>query len=174
MFTLSLIYVVFYLFIFLSTLILAISQLPISVLTQLSTTNFIVFIQKYKPTRSLYLLLFFALTGLPPVGLFFVKFNIFFFVLYQTHIFVIIILFLLFFFNMLYYAQLFNFRNFKRPMYSVLTPKFVFSWYTCESDKFYFTTYNTYKLVLTVVNVLLFTVLAIFFFGDYFLILSIL
>ena len=127
MFTLSLVYVVFYLFIFLSILIVSLSQLPIVILTQLSTTNFMIFIQKYTRVKSLYLWLFFSLTGLPPVGLFFIKFNIFFLILYQTHIFVIIVLFLLFFLNMLYYAQLFNFRNFKKPIYHLMSPNFVFS-----------------------------------------------
>lgn len=122
MFTLSLIYVIFYLFIFLSILILTFSQLPIYVLTHFSTPNVMVFIQKYKPTKNLYLLLFFSLTGLPPVGLFFIKFNIFFFVLYQANFLIILVLFFFFFFNMIFYAQLFNFRNFKKPLYPLLTP----------------------------------------------------
>ena len=174
MFTLSLVYVVFYLFIFLSILIVSLSQLPIVILTQLSTTNFMIFIQKYTRVKSLYLWLFFSLTGLPPVGLFFIKFNIFFLILYQTHIFVIIVLFLLFFLNMLYYAQLFNFRNFKKPIYHLMSPNFVFSWYKSEIIHSQFTTYNTYRLILTTVNTLIFITLMLFFFSDYFLVFNVL
>ena len=174
MFTLSLVYVVFYLFIFLSILIVSLSQLPIVILTQLSTTNFMIFIQKYTRVKSLYLWLFFSLTGLPPVGLFFIKFNIFFLILYQTHIFVIIVLFLLFFLNMLYYAQLFNFRNFKKPIYHLMSPNFVFSWYKSEIIHSQFTTYSTYRLILTTVNTLIFITLMLFFFSDYFLVFNVL
>lgn len=122
MFTLSLLYVVFYLFIFLAVFIISFSQMPLYILTHFSLANTIIFMQKYKTSKNLYLWLFFSLTGLPPVGLFFVKFNIFFFVLYQAHFFVIIMLFIFFFFNMLYYAQIFNFRNNKKPLYSLITP----------------------------------------------------
>jgi len=173
MFTLSLLYVVFYLFIFLSFLVLTFSQLPVYVLTHFSTSSFMIFLQKYKPSKNLYLWLIFALTGLPPVGLFFVKFNIFFFVLYQAHIFIIIILFLLFFLNMLFYTQLFNFRNFKKDIYSILNPEVFSKWSFSQSSKTYLATYNTYWTTLLVVNTLMFLVLTVVFFSDYFLILNI-
>ena len=122
MFTFSLLYVFTYLCIFLSLLVLAFTQLPLHVLTHLSLPNFVVFLQKYIPSKNLFLLLIFSLTGLPPVGLFFVKFNILTFLLYQTHLFVGVILFFMFLLNMLYYTQLFNFKNFNKPLYTVLTP----------------------------------------------------
>lgn len=174
MFTLSLVYVVLYLLIFLAVLVLTFSQLPLYFLTHMSTTNFMIFFQKYKHTKNLYLWLFFCLTGLPPVGLFFIKFNIFFYVLYQSHIFIIIILFLLFFVNMLYYAQLFNFRNFKKPIYTSLTPQVFTIWNTNEFFGKFISTYNTYYITLAVVNIIMFLILTALFFTDYFLILNML
>lgn len=120
MFTLSLLYVIFYLVTLLALLVFSFSHTPVYALTHMSTTNFIIFIQKYVPTKSLFLFLVFCLTGLPPVGLFFVKFNLLAFILYQTHFFNVVILFLFFFLNMLYYIQLFNFKNFKKPIYNLL------------------------------------------------------
>jgi len=174
MFTLSLVYVILYLFIFLAVLILTFSQLPLYFLTHISITNFMIFFQKYKHTKNLYLWLFFCLTGLPPVGLFFIKFNIFFYVLYQSHIFIVMILFLLFFLNMLYYAQLFNFRNFKKPIYTIVTPQVFAIWNTNEFFGKFTSTYNTYYTTLAIVNIIMFLILTVFFFTDYFLILNIL
>jgi len=174
MFTLSLIYVVLYLFLFLAVLILTFSQLPLYFLTHMSMSSFMIFFQKYKHTKNLYLWLFFCLTGLPPVGLFFVKFNIFFYVLYQSHLFVIIVLFLLFFLNMLYYAQVFNFRNFKKSMYTVITPKMFTVWNSNEFFGKFMSTYNTYYLTLAIINIIMLLVLTALFFTDYFLILNIL
>lgn len=172
MFTLSLLYVFTYLCVFLSLLILAFTQLPLRVLTHMSLPNFIVFLQKYIPSKNLFLLLVFSLTGLPPVGLFFVKFNILTFLLYQTHLFIGIALFFMFLLNMLYYAQLFNFKNFNKPIYTLITPDVLKSWYTDYSQ--WGSTYNTYQLTLTVVNILIFVMLGIIIFNDYFLIINIL
>lgn len=172
MFTLGVLYISFYLFIFLAILILSFSQLPVYFMTQLSITNFILFIQKYKHQKTAYLWLFFCLTGLPPVGLFFVKFNIFFLILHQAHLITIIVLFFLFFFNMVYYAQLFNFRNFKRPLYHIVNPSMFSVWYSEIPTKTFFSSYNTYSFMLTVVNTLLFLFLSVLFFGDYFLVFS--
>ena len=122
MFTLGLAYVLVYLFTFLSLLILAFNQMPIQFLTQLSTSTFLVILQKYTNFKGLFLALIFALTGLPPVGLFFVKFNILAFVLYQTHIVVMLGLFFVFFLNMLFYMQIFNTKNSKSRVYSVMNP----------------------------------------------------
>lgn len=170
MFTFSLLYTIFYLYIVLALLVFTFTQMPIYMLTHLSTTNFIIFLQKYIPGKTLFLFLVFTLTGLPPVGLFFVKFNIFAFVLYQTHIYVICSLFLLFFLNMLYYTQLFNFKNFKKPIYHVIDTKVFSVWGQNGFFKSFITTYKTYNSTLFIVNVLLFLILAFLFFSDYFLI----
>ena len=172
MFTFSLLYVFTYLCVFLSLLVLAFTQLPLRILTHLSLPNFIIFLQKYIPSKNLFLLLIFSLTGLPPVGLFFVKFNILTFLLYQTHLFVGIVLFLMFLLNMLYYAQIFNFKNFNKPLYSSLTPDMLKAWYSERGMGV--SSYNTYHLTLMVVNVLIFVMLGIIIFSDYFLVISIL
>lgn len=122
MFTFSFFYAFMYLFVFLSLLTLAFTQFPLQLLTKYSTSNFFIFLLKYTHTKNLFLFLIFCLTGLPPVGLFFIKFNILSFLLYQNHIFFSIVLFFMFFFNMLYYSQLFNFKNTKKNTYNIVTP----------------------------------------------------
>lgn len=169
MFTFSLLYVFVYLGIFLSLLILAFTQLPVRVITHLSLPHFILFLQKYIPTKNLFMLLIFSLTGLPPVGLFFIKFNILTFLLYQTHIFIGCVLFLMFLLNMLYYIQLFNFKNFNKPLYHILSPEVLKNW---RLNLTTYSSYNTYFLTLFIVNTLVFVILSIIIFNDYFLILS--
>lgn len=169
MFTLSLLYVIFYLFTFLGLFLLSFSQLPLYILTQFSIVNSLIFIQKYKTTKPLYFWLFFSLTGLPPVGLFFIKFNIFFFILYQAHFAVICLIFLVFFLNMLFYLQVFNFRNYKKSLYSVITPNLLNVWHN-KSYKTNLSNYNNYFLILTVINTILFISLTIIFLTDYYLI----
>ncbi len=173
-FTLALIYIVFYLVIFLAILLLIFSQIPLNLLMNFSISNFMIFLKKYTPTSPLYLWLLFCLTGLPPVGLFLVKFNIFFVILYQVHMFIVILLFLFFFFTMLFYIQVFTVRNFKLPMYYLVTPKIFETWATSNFYKSYMSTYNTYSTVLFVVSILMFLLLTILFFSDYVLVFSIL
>ena len=81
-------------------------------------------------------------------------------------------LFFMFLLNMLYYAQLFNFKNFNKPLYTLLTPDVLKSWYTDYSQ--WGSSYNTYQLTLTVVNIIIFVMLGIIIFNDYFLIINIL
>lgn len=172
MFTLGLSYVLVYLFIFLSLLTLSFSQLPIQFLTQLSTSTFLVILQKYTNFKGLFLFLIFALTGLPPVGLFFVKFNILAFVLYQTHLATMVGLFLIFFLNMLFYMQLFNVKNYKKQVYFVMNSDIFTIWQQNFLSKNCKTTYSTYILVLSIITILLFLSLTLFFFADVFLVLS--
>lgn len=174
MFTFSLLYVFMYLFIFLGLLALVFTQIPTYVFINLSTTNLMIFIQRYIPLKNLMFFLVFTLTGLPPFGLFFVKFNMLAFILYQTHFAFIIILFFMFFLNMLFYVQLFNFRNFKKQTYHVFNASF-FSKATAEKPfALQKTTYATYTLVLFIVNVLFCLIFSILFFNDFFLLLSVL
>lgn len=172
MFTLGLAYVLIYLITFLSLLILAFNQMPIQFLTQLSTSTFLVILQKYTNFKGLFLTLIFALTGLPPVGLFFVKFNILAFVLYQTHIVVIISLFFLFFLNMLFYMQLFNVRNSKKSVYAVMNPDIFGFWQQNSLSKSCKGSYSKYTSVLAVVTTILCISLSLVFFADVFLVLN--
>jgi hypothetical protein len=169
MFTFSVIYVVFYLLNFLSIFFFLFTQVPFYVITNFSISNIMVFLQKYKYLSFFYFWLLFMLTGLPPFGLFFVKFNIFFFVLYSSNFTSIIFLFFFFFLNMLFYLQVFNFKNFKKNNYHVVTPEIFLLW----RDNQNFTTYSTYSIVKFSVNILFFFSFMFFFFSDYYLILFI-
>lgn len=174
MFTFSLLYVFMYLTIFLALLALVFTQISLQIFTNYSTTTVMLFIQKYVPVKNLIFFLIFALTGLPPFGLFFVKFNILTFVLYQTHFFLVVVLFLMFFLNMLYYAQLFNFKNFKRKNYHQFSAAMLSKSQLSTNFQNRYSTYNTYNLILFIVNVLVALVFSILFFTDFFLVVNIL
>lgn len=174
MFTFSILYVSLYLIIFVGLLILTFTQVPLYLVTQHSIPTFVIFLQRYIPVKNLFFFLIFSLTGLPPFGLFFVKFNILAFILYQTHIFFIVILFIMFFLNMLYYMQLFNFRNFKKMSYSTVTPQLITSLRQTNYSSQNRITYRTYKLTCTLVTILFFLIFSLFFINDFFLILNIL
>jgi hypothetical protein len=169
MFTFSIIYVVFYLLIFLSICFFLFTQIPFYVITHFSIPNVMIFLQKYKYLSFFYFWLLFMLTGLPPFGLFFVKFNIFFFILHNTNIISIVLIFFFFFFNMLFYLQVFNFKNFKKNNYHLVTPEIFLLW----KDNHNFTTYSTYSIVKFSVNILFFLFFMFLFFADYYLILFI-
>lgn len=172
MFTLGFFYTTVYLLIFLCLLTISFFNLPIQLLTNLSASTFFIFLYKYSIFRVVFLFLVFCLTGLPPVGFFLIKFNIFCFVLYQTHIIIAVILFLLFFFNMIYYIQFFNFKNNKLNLYSTVNSKYLNFWHNDRSNNLHFTTYNSYSLLLFIINVSFFLVSMILMFNDYFLILN--
>lgn len=172
MFTFSLLYVLMYLFIFLSLFSLVFTQIPTYVFTSYSTTTLMVFIQKYIPVKNLIFFLIFTLTGLPPFGLFFVKFNLLTFLLYQTHLFLIFIVFFMFFLNMIYYIQLFNFKNFKKKTYNLFNSSLYSKVELSSQYHIKKATYNTYSLILSVVNVLFFLLLSILFFNDFFLLVN--
>ena len=169
MFTFSIIYVFFYLLMFLSIFFFLFTQIPFHIITHFSIPNVMIFLQKYKYLSFFYFWLLFMLTGLPPFGLFFVKFNIFFFILYNTNLISIVFIFLFFLFNMLFYLQVFNFKNFKKNNYHVVTPEIFVLW----KDNQNFTTYSTYSIVKFSVNILFFSFFMFLFFADYYLILFI-
>lgn len=174
MFTLGFFYTVVYLLLFLCLLIISFFNLPIQLLTNLSASTFFVYLYKYSIFRFLFLFLIFCLTGLPPVGFFLIKFNIFCFVLYQTHVISAIILFLLFFFNMIFYIQFFTFKNNKLNLYSTVNTKHLSFWHDDRTRALQFTTYNSYNLILFIVNVSFVLVSMILIFNDYFFILNLL
>lgn len=174
MFTFSLLYVFMYLFIFLGLLALLFTQIPTYVLISYSTTNLMVYIQRYVPLKNLIFFLIFALTGLPPFGLFFVKFNLLTFILYQTHFFLAIALFLMFFLNMLYYVQLFNFKNFKKKSYHEFDSNLCSKLQLADNYHIHKSTYNTYFLVVFIINILIFLIFSFLFFNDFFLIANVL
>lgn len=168
MFTFGLMYLIIYLSVFISLLIFSFSFLPVKFITHWSISNYLILIQKYTIFKNIFFSLIFALTGLPPVGLFFVKFNILTTLLYQLHFFYIFIIFIIFFFNMLYYIQLFNIRNYKKKIYQNFTNDIKKYW----KDTFVLYTYLTYKNIFYIVYLLVLLVLTIFVFADIYLILN--
>lgn len=174
MFTFSLLYVSFYLCIFVCLLVLMFTQIPLYILTHNSTTHLMVFIQKYLPGKNLIFFLIFSLTGLPPFGLFFVKFNLLAFVLYQTHIFLVIVLFLMFFLNMIFYTQLFNFKNFKMSCYHIFKADSFRKSNSLTQFNVQKTTYTTYSLTVTIISILFCLTFSVIFFTDFFLVVNIL
>lgn len=174
MFTLIALYLTAYLLIILSIFKLTFSQLPSNIITTFSLNNFILFIQKYKNFKNLYLWLFFCLTGLPPVGLFFIKFNILFFIFSNTHIFSIIVIFFFFFLNMLFYTQIFAFKNQKKSMYHLINVDIFTFFKNTEYRSSNFSSYIDYKIVLFTVNILFLLFFTFIFFSDYYLIFYIL
>ncbi len=170
MFTLGLLYVYIYILIFISLLILTLISLPIYFLTHYSTTTYLIFLQKYTTVRSIFFMLIFSLTGLPPVGLFFIKFNILAFILYQVNFFTIIILFILFFSNMLYYSQLFNIKNYKKKIYSSLNSDIFKIWSNDTIDTLNFSNYSYYNFIFLVNFILSFIFILLFIYADLFFI----
>lgn len=69
------------------------------------------FLLKYNKLKSIILLLFLSLSGLPPFILFFIKFNYLINLLNYTNFIIIITVFIIFFLNMLFYIQIFFFKN---------------------------------------------------------------
>ena len=169
MFTLSVLYVFFYLFLVLGIFFFIFTQIPFYVLINFSIPNIMIFLQKYKYLSFFYFWLLFMLTGLPPFGLFFIKFNIFFFLLHSSNIISFILLFSFFFFNMIFYLQVFNFKNFKKNNYHVVSPEIFSLW----KDNNNYTTYSTYFITKFSVNILFFFFFMFFFFSDFYLILFI-
>ena len=172
MFTFGLFYVCTYLLIIITLLVLSFVNVPVQIMTEYSVTFFMLFLQKYNNFKNIFFLLIFCLTGLPPVGLFFIKFNILTVVIYQTHIFTIISLFFFFFLNMLYYIQIFNIKNFKAHIYKTISPKFFLSWQVNLYSKSYISSYGTYNLMLSCVSLISLLFLFLFFFNELYFILS--
>ena len=170
MFTLGLLYVFIYVLVFISLLILSFLPLPIYYLTHHSTTSYLVILQKYTIFKNLFMLLIFVLTGLPPVGLFFVKFNILVFILYQVNLFTLFTLFILFFMNMLYYMQLFNIKNFKKNCYSEINSNIFKIWRNQSENNCSLTNYTFYNFLFFINFLLFFIFTLLFTYSDLFFI----
>ncbi len=170
MFTIGFLYVYVYIFIFLSLLLLTFSVLPLQLLTRWSLTFYLVFLQKYTNLKTLFFFLIFSLTGLPPVGLFFIKFNVLSYILYQTHALLIIFLFFVFLANMFYYIQILNVKNFKNNIYSNINNS-IFQIWNIDSS-FHNITYYTYSYINFILLILGIIFSLIFFYSDLFLVLS--
>jgi len=170
MFTLGILYFYIYIISIFSIFSLSFMFFPISLLTQLSFSSFLFFLNKYTKIKETFYFLIFILTGLPPFGLFFVKFNILTFLLYQTSFFSLIVIFFLYFLNMLYYSQIFNLKNFKKKNSQVVNYTFFTFWDKNFNYNFHFETYKTYSLMIKIITVcVVFSVSLILYTDIYFL-----
>lgn len=170
MFTLGLLYIFLYILIFIALLILSFITLPLYFLTHYSTTSYLIFLQKYTNLKGIFFMLVFSLTGLPPVGLFFIKFNILTFILYQVNFFVVLTLFLVFFSNMLYYSQLFNVKNYKKNIYNLINSNIFSIWSNQSISSLNYSNYKYYNFVFFINYILSFVCILLFVYSDIFFI----
>jgi hypothetical protein len=157
MFTLALLYVYLYILIMVIIFYLLTSLLPISYFTNYSLNLFIIFIKKYTNYQSIFFNSFICLSGLPPVGLFLVKFNILNYIISQTHFIMIFLFYLVFLLNMFYYLQIFNFKNLKYNLSHMINCNIFKYWFSY--NYFYSLNYN-----LSIYFYYFYTVLIFFFF----------
>ena len=108
------IYLNFYIFIYLITLV-KINYLLINHVfltnSQNSISYLMTYILKFNKLKVIIFSLFLSLAGLPPFIMFFIKFNYLINLLYKLNFFLILFVFVIFFFNMLFYVQLFFHKN---------------------------------------------------------------
>jgi formate hydrogenlyase subunit 3/multisubunit Na+/H+ antiporter MnhD subunit len=108
------IYLNFYLFIYLITLININYLLKNYVFinnSQNSVSYLIIYITKFSKLKNIILTLFLSLVGLPPFILFFIKFNYLINLIYKLNFFLVLLVFLIFFLNMIFYIQIFFHKN---------------------------------------------------------------
>lgn len=67
-------------------------------------------LRTYTHQSSLLIILFFLASGIPPVGLFFLKLNFLAYLMVYSNLSILFLVFILFFFNMLFYVYVFKFR----------------------------------------------------------------
>jgi len=72
--------------------------------------------------KSILLTLLLSLSGLPPFFLFFIKFNYLTYILFSLNPFISFLIFIMFFLNMLYYIQIFFFKN---ELFTITTQKLI-------------------------------------------------
>lgn len=170
MFTLGLLYIFLYIATLISLMLCVFVFLPLQLLSSWSLTTYLTFLKKYTNIGNLFYCLIFILTGLPPLGFFVIKFNILVFILYQSHIIIVLFLFLIFFCNMLYYIQIFNTKNYKMQLYTNLSSS-VFKFWNSEYSKISTSILN-YYYVNFIISIIIASILTVFFFTDIYLLTS--
>jgi hypothetical protein len=171
MITFSLLYLFLYILIFLSITILSFLTIPFDLLIKFSMPNYFTILQKYTNNKFIVMVNFLFLTGLPPFGLFLVKFNILTYVLYHNHFVVILMLFFLFLLNMFYYAQIFNYKNYKNNDYSLVTVG-ILKYFNNPRRSLITQTYLSYRCFLSVINIFFFVLLSLAVYTDCFFLIN--
>ena len=171
MITFSLLYLFLYILTFLSLTVLTFLSIPFELLVRFSMPNYFTILQKYTNNKFMMMINFLFLTGLPPFGLFLVKFNILTYVLYHNHFILIFILFLVFLINMFYYAQIFNYKNSKTNDYSLVNAG-ILKYFNNPRRTLVNQTYVNYRCFLIVTNTIGFFLLSLFVYTDCFFLIN--
>ncbi len=123
---------------------------------------YIIFLKKYTNNSVKILILIFLLTGLPPVGLFFFKVNIFILIFENLNLIVIAHIFIIFYISMLYYLQIFVNKN-TSLNFHLFIKKNIFK---NKSNKLKSKSCYTFNIIyFTNINIL-FYLLGFFYFSD--------
>ena len=113
-------------------------------------------IMTYSKLKNIYTGLLLTLSGLPPFILFFIKFNFLLSILSKTAIYSCTLIYIIFFLNMMFYIQTFLNKNYNKNQVIFTEKKQNIN----------------YLIIYFIVFNLFLTVLSMFFFQDFFLILS--
>ncbi len=148
-------YIIFYMFTLTLISILINNFLSINLLHK-SIPYLTTYISKFSKLSSIFFAIMLSLTGLPPFLLFFVKFNFLITLFYKNTIFSNLLIFLILFLNMLFYSQIFLNKNININL-------------NYKNDK---KKQNNFKYVYIIVLCIMFVMFSIFFFQDFFYILS--
>lgn len=122
-----------------------------------SLNYMIIYILKFNKLKNIIFVLILSLAGLPPFIMFFIKFNFLINTLYKTNIFIIITIFIVFFLNMIFYIQVFFHKNSQISLnYKKNKKKKLLN----------------YSIVYVITFFILFNMLSILFFSDFYFILK--
>ena len=178
--TFASIYLIFYIIILWCFLLSLVIYVPIFFISHVSFNTSFSFLKNYTKSTGLIFLLFFLLSGLPPVGIFFLKLNIIIYLLTYWNLFYIILVYFILFFNMLFYLQILKFKKqwtylsiiFKSDIYklnakdnSLLQKPEVLIFKKLINKESYY----VYNITYIIFSILLLFFFSIFFFSDIFI-----
>ena len=165
MLTLSLLYVYLYISCLVALFYLLTCLVPLNYFINYSLSIFITFLKKYTTFQPIFFGIFICLCGLPPVGLFLIKFNILSYVISYNHFITILILYIVFLLNMFYYLQVFNFKNNKSRLIELINNNIFKIWNKHSYNYLFNLKFSTYYFYFYFIFFLffLFGLLQIFF-----------
>lgn len=153
----ALLYLFFYTLTLITLLIFFFEYISKTNIYTVSLTKFTIWIQQYTQASYLYSLILISFSGLPPVALFFIKFQIIINCIVYWDFFVTTLIFIFFFINMIFYLQFFKFKT----QWLYLHELFKKQKYPKHNIKMSNITYNV-KYLLHFILILLFFVFFIF------------
>lgn len=163
--TFSNIYILYYLINILILFFLSYISSPMIFLKKYNINSYITYLKKYTLYNKLYITIIFLLTGLPPVGLFFVKFTILSLLFKNINIILILIIFIVFFLNMLFYSQIFLIKNYKFSINNLINNN-IFSDFKIDNFKSNKNNYVNIKIIIYIYLFILCLIFNINFISD--------